>query len=352
MESQQENRAALPPLPLEALQEIEAVEAGIIQESQRLIRPYAPEDPFVFLEDRLVIGGVERLRDFLLAWAERIYDARMTQYFRYRLPELTEGHLRSILRSTEDFIDGIWNYWMGEINKARIRRLQTIGGFDPDSHKNLFGKHLTRDTREYQIIARSTRQIRDGLLVSLEQWKKAAANPGSTMTTEAGVSSVTESGTCGQAPQHAEPATLADAGTDSGTDARAAAGALAKAQETTAMTSIPDGEKPQPVAPLSESRSGVELSRKPPALEERASDQPSNKATTRGTRRRRKNEQVQSIKAVVRQLREEGLDHRSICVRLGDNLRPPRAGWRDLSWPVAYRRHTSAVRKWLSEACG
>lgn len=60
---------------------------------------------------------------------------------------------------------------------------------------------------------------------------------------------------------------------------------------------------------------------------------------------------VQRIKKRVRELRKEGLDYSSICDRLGSFDRPPRAGWRELPWPRAYRRHTSAVTKWLSEAC-
>jgi hypothetical protein len=60
---------------------------------------------------------------------------------------------------------------------------------------------------------------------------------------------------------------------------------------------------------------------------------------------------VQRIKKKVRELKKEGLDYRSICDRLGSRERPPRAGWRDLPWPRAYQKHTSAVTKWLSEAC-
>jgi hypothetical protein len=74
---------------------------------------------------------------------------------------------------------------------------------------------------------------------------------------------------------------------------------------------------------------------------------------TPGTIRRNRGSdpKVQRIKNQVRNLRKEGLDYKSICDRLGDSDRPRRAAWRHLSWPIAYKRHTSAVTKWLSEAC-
>lgn len=73
--------------------------------------------------------------------------------------------------------------------------------------------------------------------------------------------------------------------------------------------------------------------------------------TVRPLQKRKLDPKVQRIKAKVRQLRKEGCDCKSICNRLGSYERPPRAGWRDLSWPAAYKRHTAAVTKWLSEAC-
>jgi hypothetical protein len=63
------------------------------------------------------------------------------------------------------------------------------------------------------------------------------------------------------------------------------------------------------------------------------------------------NPTVQRIKKKARELRKEGLDYRSICERLGNVDRPPHAAWRQLPWPIAYKKHTSAVTKWLSEAC-
>jgi hypothetical protein len=68
-------------------------------------------------------------------------------------------------------------------------------------------------------------------------------------------------------------------------------------------------------------------------------------------RKRTSDPNVQRIKYQVRKLRKEGLDYKSICDRLGAYDRPPRATWRDSSWPMAYKRHTAAVTKWLSEAC-
>jgi hypothetical protein len=74
--------------------------------------------------------------------------------------------------------------------------------------------------------------------------------------------------------------------------------------------------------------------------------------TGRPRQERQKDAQLQQLKLRVRKLRKEGLTHREICGRLGNSLRPPRASWRDMDWPLAYKRHTSAVTKWLSEACG
>jgi hypothetical protein len=68
------------------------------------------------------------------------------------------------------------------------------------------------------------------------------------------------------------------------------------------------------------------------------------------SRKRQLDAGIQNLKARVRKLRHEGLTHRQICDRLGNSARPPRATWRDLEWPLAYRRHTAAVAKWLSDA--
>jgi hypothetical protein len=68
-------------------------------------------------------------------------------------------------------------------------------------------------------------------------------------------------------------------------------------------------------------------------------------------RRRQPDVVVQRIKKKVRELKESGLPYSTICERLGTSERPPRAKWRDFPWPIAFKRHTSAVTKWLSEAC-
>jgi hypothetical protein len=60
---------------------------------------------------------------------------------------------------------------------------------------------------------------------------------------------------------------------------------------------------------------------------------------------------LQQLKSRVRELRDEKLSHRQICDRLGDAARPSRATWRDLTWPTAYKRYSSAVARWLSDAC-
>jgi hypothetical protein len=68
-------------------------------------------------------------------------------------------------------------------------------------------------------------------------------------------------------------------------------------------------------------------------------------------KRRRVDPVVQQIKTRVKKLRAERRSYEDICGRLGDSARPPRAVWKDLTWPNAYRQHTKAVTKWLSEAC-
>lgn len=70
-----------------------------------------------------------------------------------------------------------------------------------------------------------------------------------------------------------------------------------------------------------------------------------------GRRERKRDASLQQLRLRVRALRDEDLSHQEICERLGNTGRPPRASWRGLSWPVAYKRHTAAVTKWLSDAC-
>jgi hypothetical protein len=78
---------------------------------------------------------------------------------------------------------------------------------------------------------------------------------------------------------------------------------------------------------------------------------PVSQVKRRGRRQRRRDPGLGKLKARVRKLRDDGLSHQEICERLRDDLRPPRVGWRHLSWPVAYKKHTAAVTKWLSDAC-
>jgi hypothetical protein len=70
----------------------------------------------------------------------------------------------------------------------------------------------------------------------------------------------------------------------------------------------------------------------------------------RASQKRQADAGLQNLKARVRQLRDEGLTHQAICDRLGNSPRPPRAAWRELAWPIAFRRHPAAVAKWLSDA--
>jgi hypothetical protein len=77
---------------------------------------------------------------------------------------------------------------------------------------------------------------------------------------------------------------------------------------------------------------------------------PESRRTRPSKQKRQLDPTVQQIKSRVRKLRAEGLSHQQICERLGTGGRPPHAGWRELSWPVAYKHHTAAVTKWISEA--
>jgi len=71
----------------------------------------------------------------------------------------------------------------------------------------------------------------------------------------------------------------------------------------------------------------------------------------RARRRRHRDSALEQLRQQVRNLRKDGLSHREICDRLADRPRPPRAIWRDLKWPIAYKAYTGAVTKWLSDAC-
>lgn len=73
-------------------------------------------------------------------------------------------------------------------------------------------------------------------------------------------------------------------------------------------------------------------------------------ATTPRPRVRRRDDQVEATRQLVKQMRKEGLTHQQICGRLGDHPRPIHAAWRHLPWPTAYLQNTSSVKKWLSAA--
>jgi hypothetical protein len=62
------------------------------------------------------------------------------------------------------------------------------------------------------------------------------------------------------------------------------------------------------------------------------------------------NEQVTGIRLLVKKLKAEGLSHRQMCDRLANSARPPQSRWKDLSWPMAYKKQTKSVKRWLSEA--
>ena len=70
---------------------------------------------------------------------------------------------------------------------------------------------------------------------------------------------------------------------------------------------------------------------------------------TRRRRRARKiDDPLEATRALLKECRAAGLTYEQTCKRLGDLPRPPRATWRDLSWPKAYSQHSSAVMKWMS----
>lgn len=86
------------------------------------------------------------------------------------------------------------------------------------------------------------------------------------------------------------------------------------------------------------------------ALLDTPHDRKLDKAKSRSSRSRKVDPTVNRLNKQVRELRAAGLTHAEICARLGGQDRPPRASWRNLPWPVAYKRCTRAVTKWLSKA--
>jgi hypothetical protein len=61
-------------------------------------------------------------------------------------------------------------------------------------------------------------------------------------------------------------------------------------------------------------------------------------------------DKMAGVRKLVRQMRQEGLSHEEICERLGGRARPPRSGWRDLTYSEAFKdpKYTAAVRATLS----
>jgi hypothetical protein len=63
---------------------------------------------------------------------------------------------------------------------------------------------------------------------------------------------------------------------------------------------------------------------------------------------RGKNDELENIRRLVRQMRSERASHREICERLGTHPRPLHALWKNLPWPQAYKQYPRSVAKWLS----
>jgi len=86
-------------------------------------------------------------------------------------------------------------------------------------------------------------------------------------------------------------------------------------------------------------------------IRQRQATREANHAMPSQPRKRNTDQGLQLLRVRIQKLRAEGLSHLDICRTLGDAPRPPRATWRDLTWPAAYRQYPAAVTKWLSDAC-
>jgi hypothetical protein len=64
----------------------------------------------------------------------------------------------------------------------------------------------------------------------------------------------------------------------------------------------------------------------------------------------RKDARLETLRAEVRAMYKAHFTQQEIVARLAGKPRPSRALWRDLDWPVAYRKHRASVAKWLSKA--
>ena len=62
-----------------------------------------------------------------------------------------------------------------------------------------------------------------------------------------------------------------------------------------------------------------------------------------------KDDPLEAVRILVRQLKEEGVSHENICNRLGSQDRPAGAEWAHLTWPKAYKQFRESVDKWLSK---
>lgn len=123
----------------------------------------------------------------------------------------------------------------------------------------------------------------------------------------------------------------------------------ASADYYTVLAALGDGAPK--VAPAPEA-AAVELKpATPPVVASPTVGQPHQRSKAPAVRRFEVSEQLKAIQELVRAMVSEGTTrHQEICRRLGDHPRPPRAGWRDLPWPRAYREHRGAVARWLSDA--
>jgi len=100
-----------------------------------------------------------------------------------------------------------------------------------------------------------------------------------------------------------------------------------------------DATLPRPTVALPPSQTRQKNSSAPPRSSTRS---PS------GPYFRKKNDQLENTRELVKQMRAEGDSQIDMCRQLGNHPRPPHAAWRALPWPQAYRQYQAAVKKWLS----
>jgi hypothetical protein len=66
-------------------------------------------------------------------------------------------------------------------------------------------------------------------------------------------------------------------------------------------------------------------------------------------RPRKRNEQLETVRSLVRRLGNEGCSPGEICKRLAKHPPPPKAGWKGSSWPEYYLQNPGAVQTWISK---